>query len=109
MLRECLSDILEDATNELAGPARLVIERAQTQWRELDEHIACCDQRIAAHLKDDDPRRSPRATRLINSSDRVACGWYQLTASFALVVWTRSQWDLDSRRGSIAVVVIATA
>ena len=54
VLRERLSDVLEDASNELAGLARLVIERAQMQWRELDEHIAWCDARIAAHLKDDE-------------------------------------------------------
>jgi transposase len=48
-----LSSVIEDASNELSGLARLVIERAQTQWRELDEHIDWCDQRIAAHLKND--------------------------------------------------------
>ena len=53
-LREVLSEVIEDAANELSGLARLVIERAQTQWRELDEHIAWCDQRIAVHLKDDE-------------------------------------------------------
>lgn len=33
--------------------ARLVIQRAQAQWRELDEHLSWCDKRIAAHLHDD--------------------------------------------------------
>ena len=55
---ECLSDVIEDASNELAGMARLVIERAQSQWRELDEHIAWCDARIAAHIKDDEQVRA---------------------------------------------------
>ncbi len=63
VLRECLGDLLEDATNELPGLARLVIERAQTQWRELDEHIAWCDARIAAHLKDDE--QASAATQLM--------------------------------------------
>lgn len=53
VLREALNDILEDATNELSGLARMVIERAWTQWRELDVHIAWCDERIAAHLRED--------------------------------------------------------
>ena len=53
VLREALSEIIEDAENELSGLARLVIERAQTQWRELDEHMAWCDARIGAHVKDD--------------------------------------------------------
>lgn len=34
--------------------ARLVLQRAQGQWRELDAHLAWCDQRIAAHAKDND-------------------------------------------------------
>ena len=51
-LRECLGEVVEDAANELCGLARLVIERARQQWRELDEHIAWCDERIALHLKD---------------------------------------------------------
>ena len=72
VLRECLSDILEDATNELAGLARLVIERAQTQWRELDEHIAWCDQRIAAHLKDD--AQASAATQLMGVGPVTASG-----------------------------------
>ena len=58
VLHECLSDVIEDASNELAGMARLVIERAQSQWRELDEHIAWCDARIAAHIKDDEQVRA---------------------------------------------------
>ena len=61
VLRECLSDILEDASNEIAGLARLVIEQAQSLWRELDAHIAWCDERIAAHLKDDDQARAATA------------------------------------------------
>ena len=51
-LREHLDDALEDATNALPGLARLVIERLQAQWQELDEHLRWCDERIAAHVKD---------------------------------------------------------
>jgi len=29
-----------------------VLQRAQAQWRELDEHLDWCDQRIAAHVRD---------------------------------------------------------
>jgi transposase len=54
VLRERLTDILEDASNEIASMARLVMQRAQEHWRELDEHIEWCDQRIAAHNKDDE-------------------------------------------------------
>ncbi len=62
-LRKVLSEIIEDAENELSGLARLVITQAQTQWRELDEHIDWCDERIAAHVKDDEQVK--RATQLI--------------------------------------------
>jgi transposase len=54
VLRENLHSVIEDASNELAGMARLVIERAQSQWAELDTHIAWCDARIAAHIKQDE-------------------------------------------------------
>jgi transposase len=54
VLRERLSDVIEDATNDIASIARLVIQRAQEHWRELDQHIDWCDQRISAHNKDDE-------------------------------------------------------
>ena len=50
-LQQVLSDVLEDASNELGTLARLTLQRAQTQWHELDEHLAWCDERIAAHVK----------------------------------------------------------
>ncbi len=52
-LQQALPDALEDACNELPSVARLVIEQAKDQWSQLDEHIAWCDARIAAHLKQD--------------------------------------------------------
>ena len=57
VLRERLTDVIEDASNDLAGMARLVIERALQHWRELDEQIAWCDQRINAHNKEDEQVR----------------------------------------------------
>jgi transposase len=50
-LQQVLSDVLEDASNELGTLARLTLQRAQMQWHELDEHLAWCDERIAAHAK----------------------------------------------------------
>lgn len=52
VLHAVLSDTLEDASHEMNTLARLVLQRAQGQWRELDEHIAWCDERIAAHARD---------------------------------------------------------
>jgi transposase len=62
VLRERLSEVIEDATNEIAGMARLVLQRAVDHWRELDDHVKWCDQRIAAHHKDDEQVR--RAAQL---------------------------------------------
>ena len=53
-LQGVLSDVLEDAGNELGTLARLTLQRAQSQWRELDAHLAWCDERIAAHAKGND-------------------------------------------------------
>lgn len=53
-LSATLDDILEDATNELNGLARMTLRRAQGQWRELDAHLAWCDERLAAHEHDND-------------------------------------------------------
>ena len=48
-LQGVLSAVLDDATNELGTLARLTLQRARGQWRELDEHLAWCDKRIATH------------------------------------------------------------
>lgn len=53
-LREHLPDVLEDASNEIASMARLVIQQAQQHWETLDERIKWCDERIAAHNRDDE-------------------------------------------------------
>ncbi len=50
-LRQALPDVIEDASNEMGGLARLALQRAQAQWVELDAHMAWCDERIAAHAK----------------------------------------------------------
>ena len=51
-LQAALAEVLEDGANEMNGLVRHVIEQASVQWRELDAHIAWCDQRIAAHARD---------------------------------------------------------
>ena len=53
-LESVLADVLEDAANEMNTLARLVLQRAQAQWCELDAHIAWCNERIAAHGRDND-------------------------------------------------------
>ena len=53
VLRQALPDVIEDASNELGGLARLGLQRALENWKELDKHLEWCDERIAAHLKTD--------------------------------------------------------
>lgn len=48
-LKAVLADVLEDGANEMNTLARLVLQRAQLQWAELDCHVAWCDERMAAH------------------------------------------------------------
>lgn len=62
VLRERLTEVIEDASNDIAGMARMAIERAYQHWQELDAQINWCDQRIAAHNKEDDQVR--RASQL---------------------------------------------
>lgn len=52
-LRLALPEILEDGANELPGATRLVIQRLQQQWRQLDTDIAWCDQQIGQHARSD--------------------------------------------------------
>src|SRR5207244_1445748 len=42
-----------DASNDFSGVERLVIEEAYSHWKEIEERIKWCDQRISAHVKDD--------------------------------------------------------
>ena len=51
VLRLVLADVIEDASNEMGTLARLTLQRAQAQWRELDEHLAWCDECIAEHVR----------------------------------------------------------
>lgn len=57
-LRAVLTDIIEDASNELSTTARLVLQRAFEHWRELDEHMRWCDRQVGLHV-----RSSPAAKR----------------------------------------------
>ena len=50
-LRAKLADVLEDASNELSGTARLVLQRAFEHWRELDEHMRWCDRQVGQHVR----------------------------------------------------------
>ena len=51
MLRAVLSEVVEDASNELGAIARMALQRAHLHWIELECHIAWCDERIAMHVR----------------------------------------------------------
>lgn len=60
-LRRVLADVLEDASNELTGIARLVLQRAHLHWIDLDLQMKWCDERIEAHARSDDRARKAAA------------------------------------------------
>jgi transposase len=62
-LRGQLQDLMEDASNDIAAETRLVLQRAQQHWQELDAHMQWCDQRIAEHYRNDE--RVQRAAELM--------------------------------------------
>jgi transposase len=58
VLRAQLPDVLEDASNELSGTAREVLQQAMQHWRVLDEQMRWCDRQVGQHV-----RASPEAKR----------------------------------------------
>lgn len=52
-LRSALAGVLEDASNELPGVARLALDRAFAHWRALDVEVGWCDEQIALHARQD--------------------------------------------------------
>jgi len=62
-LRRVLAEVIEDATNELPGVARLALQRAHLHWIDLELQISWCDERIAAHVRAD--ARAKKAATLM--------------------------------------------
>lgn len=60
-LRLELPQLLEDGANEMPGATRLAIQRLMQQWRQLDQDIGWCDQRIAEHARSDPRARQAQA------------------------------------------------
>lgn len=61
-LRGVLADVIEDATNELPGIARLALQRAHLHWLDIELQMAWCDERIAEHVRHD--QRATQAAQL---------------------------------------------
>jgi len=58
VLRAVLSEVVEDAGNELGAVARMALQRAHLHWIELECHIAWCDERIALHVRNDEQAKA---------------------------------------------------
>lgn len=76
VLRAALSEVIEDADNELSPIARRVLERAFAHWRELDEHLRWCDRHVGQHV-----RSSPAARRVAKIDGIGELGASALAAS----------------------------
>jgi transposase len=63
VLRLALAGLIEDASNELPGIARMGLQRAHLHWIDIDLQIAWCDERIAAHVRADE--RAAKAAQLM--------------------------------------------
>ena len=62
-LRAELADVLEDASNELSGTARLAVQEAFVHWRELDDKLLWCDQQVGRHVRSSaDAKRAAKIT-----------------------------------------------
>jgi transposase InsO family protein len=49
VLRQHLSGLIEDASNDIAGVARLVLQRAQEHWNEIEADTEWKDQSRQRH------------------------------------------------------------
>jgi len=51
VLRAVLPDVLEDASNELTGTARMALQQGFEHWRHLDDCMRWCDRQIGQHVR----------------------------------------------------------
>jgi len=69
-LRAALADVLEDASNELSGTARLGLQEAFVHWRELDDKLRWCDQQVGRHVRSS--AAAKRAARITGIGELAA-------------------------------------
>lgn len=69
-LRLVLAGVIEDASNEIPGVARLALQRAHLHWIDIDLQIAWCDERIATHVRSD--ARATKAAALLGIGPTTA-------------------------------------
>jgi transposase len=81
VLRAELSDVLEDASNELSGYARQALAQALDHWRTLDERMHWCDQQVAQHVRGD--ARAKRAAKVIGIGELGASALVAAVGDFS--------------------------
>ena len=80
VLRAVIVQVIEDASNELSGVARLVVQRALEHWRELDEHMRWCDQQVGRHVRASEAAK--RAAKLTGIGERCASAFSASVGDF---------------------------
>ncbi len=80
-LRRVLADLIEDATNELPGVARMALQRAHLHWIDIELQIAWCDERIANHVRAD--ARATQAAQLLGVGPVTASALVATVGDFA--------------------------
>ena len=80
-LRGALADVIEDASNELPGIARLSLQRAHLHWINIDLQMAWCDDRISNHVRTDE--RAKKAATLLGVGPTTASAVVASVGDFA--------------------------
>jgi transposase len=80
-LRIVLADVIEDASNELPGVARLALQRAHLHWIDIKLQMAWCDERIASHVRGDE--RAKKAATLLGIGPITASALVASVGDFA--------------------------
>jgi transposase len=60
-LRAVLADVVEDASNELPGVARMALQRAHLHWIDIELQMHWCEERIASHTRSDERAKAAAA------------------------------------------------
>jgi transposase len=72
--------VLEDASNELSGLARMALQQALEHWRRLDECMQWCDRQISQHVRSCEAAR--RAARVVGIGELGASAFTASVADF---------------------------
>lgn len=80
-LRRVLADLIEDASNELPGVARMALQRAHLHWIDIELQMAWCDERIANHVRAD--ARATQAAQLLGVGPVTASALVATVGDFA--------------------------